>query len=50
MEDTITNKWSTRISLTGVLASLLKSCTDHAITNLGDTVGFTASLICYNGD
>merc|ERR1740128_1037033 len=44
------HEWSTRVTLAGVLASSVKTSTDHGVGNVVSTVGISAVIITHNGD
>ena len=44
------HEWSTRVTLAGVLASSVKTGTDHGVGNAVSTVGISAVIITHNGD
>merc|ERR1712077_165142 len=44
------HEWTARISLAGVLAALVKTGTDHGVSDVVLSVGVTAMIIGHNGD
>ena len=44
------HEWATRVSLAGVLTSLLKTGTDHRVSDFRNSIGITAVIIADNWD